>query len=155
MKCLLLYVTYSGNTEEIAEYMESYLRDYGADVTIVDVTNRLSVAEIDAYDIIFLGTFTWDYGAVPDELEDFLANVPLTNKRVGVFGSGDTQFGGPSLYCKAVDTLVARYRSEWEGLKIEQSPRGAQEQLINSWLERVLESDAIINESKNVRATIS
>src|SRR5690625_4431442 len=136
MKCLIMYVTYSGNTEEIAEYMESYLRERGVDVTMVDVTVRLSfdVGQLSDYDLIFLGSFTWDYGAVPDELEDFLANVSLVDKRVAVFGSGDTQFGGLPLYCKAVDTLVARFRSEWEGLKIEQSPRGEQVGIIKQWL---------------------
>lgn len=155
MKYLIMYVTYSGNTEEIAEYIETYLRERKVDVTTVDVTNRLSIGEIGGYDIIFLGTFTWDYGLVPDEWEDFLANVSLSGERVAVFGSGDTQFGGLPLYCKAVDTLVDRFHSEWDGLKIEQSPRGAQERFIKQWLERVLEDDRVVNKGKNARATIS
>lgn len=154
MNCLIMYVTYSGNTEEIAEYIENYLCERKRNVTTVDVTGRLSF-DVGTYDLIFLGTFTWDYGAVPDELEDFLANVSLPRGRVAVFGSGDTQFGGLPLYCKAVDTLVERFDSEWQGLKIEQSPRGAQEKMITQWLERVLEYAGVVNESKNVRATIS
>jgi len=58
---------------------------------------------------------------------------------IAVFGTGDTQFGGDELYCKAAEKLATFYGSRWEALKIEQSPRGSQEVLINQWLEGVLE----------------
>lgn len=107
----------------------------------VDV-HRIGIdAPIDAenYDYIFLGTFTWDYGMTPDEVKDFVLEVGYKPDNIAVFGTGDTQFGGEELYCRAVDKLARFYHSPWHGLKIEQSPRGSQEELVHQWLEGVLQ----------------
>ena len=77
-------------------------------------------------------------GSTPDEMKDFILEIGYKPNNIAVFGSGDTQFGGDALFCKAVDKLVTFYDSKWEGLKIEQSPRGHQEKYIENWLERVL-----------------
>lgn len=155
MRALILYATYSGNTEEMAEIIEGFLQDEGLAVEGYDIFQRKNDFDFLSFDIIFLGSFTWDYGELPDEMTDFLSGVQLDHPYVAVFGSGDTQFGGEALYCKAVDTLRAQFSSKWEGLKVEQSPRGAQEVIITNWVERVLEDVKNINESKNIRATVS
>ncbi len=80
------------------------------------------------YDYIFFGTFTWDKGSTPDEVKDFVLEIGYKPNNVAVFGSGDTQFGGDDLFCNAVDKLAKFYNSKWAGLKIEQSPRGSQEE---------------------------
>ena len=91
-----------------------------------------------AYDLIFIGTFTWEMGLTPDEVKDFVLEVGYKPDNVAVFGTGETQFGGDELYCRAVVKLAKFYNSKWDGLKIEQSPRGSQEQLVIEWLEGVL-----------------
>ncbi|MDY0404429.1 flavodoxin [Virgibacillus sp. 179-BFC.A HS] len=138
MKALIAYLSYSGNTEEIAEQIHDYLI---ADGVTVDMHQVGLDAPVDAskYDYIFLGTFTWDYGRTPDEMKDFVLEVGYKPENVAVFGSGDTQFGGDELFCRAVDKLAKFYHSNWPGLKIEQSPRGQQEYLVESWLEGVLQ----------------
>lgn len=78
-------------------------------------------------------------GGTPDEVKDFVLEVGYKPNNIAVFGSGDTQFGGDAMFCGAVDKLVKFYESKWDGLKIEQSPRGSQEVLIDNWLEGVLE----------------
>jgi len=90
------------------------------------------------YELIFIGTFTWEMGATPDEIKDFVLEVGYKPDNVAVFGTGDTQFGGDDLFCRAVDKLTAFYGSRWIGLKIEQSPRGSQERIVENWLEGVL-----------------
>src|SRR6185312_636207 len=80
--------------------------------------------DVSTFDYLFIGTFTWDYGCTPDEIKDFVLDVGYKPDNVAVFGTGDTQFGGEDDYCKAVDKLATFYNSKWEGLKIEQSPRG-------------------------------
>lgn len=147
MKCLILYISYSGNTEEIAEHIQHHLQEKHIFADRHEINKQAHIPSLSAYDLIFIGTFTWDYGLVPDELADVLYELKIMNDKVAVFGSGDTQFGGDALYCRAVDVLRRKFNSKWEGLKIEQSPRGSQEKLITQWVERVLEDVEIINES--------
>lgn len=155
MRSLILYVTYSGNTEEIAKLIEKTAKKKGFEVVCYDLFQQTKSFDFATYDVIFLGSFTWDYGEIPDELEDFLQGIELDHEQVAVFGSGDTQFGGDALYCKAVERLVRIFSSKWSGLKIEQSPRGSQEELVVDWAERVLDDVKTIDESKNVRTTLS
>src|SRR5699024_4966049 len=96
-----------------------------------------SMVDVSKYDYILLGTFTWDLGGTPDEVKDFVLDVGYKPNNVAVFGTGDTQFGGDDMFCGAVNRLVKFYHSKWDGLKIEQSPRGYQEQYITEWLEGV------------------
>ncbi|MEI3611207.1 flavodoxin [Pseudogracilibacillus sp. SO30301A] len=138
MRCLVAYLSYSGNTEEIAQWIEAHLKHIGAKVDMHEIGIDLPIQDISQYDYIFLGTFTWDMGSTPDEMKDFVLEIGYKPKNIAVFGSGDTQFGGDALFCKAVDKLVTFYNSKWDGLKIEQSPRGHQEKHIKNWLERVL-----------------
>lgn len=117
--------------------IENKLEADGMDVEM----HRIGIdppVDASCYDLIFIGTFTWEMGATPDEVKDFVLEVGYKPQNVAVFGTGDTQFGGDDLFCRAVDKLAAFYGSRWNGLKIEQSPRGSQEQWIENWLEGVL-----------------
>ena len=143
MRTLIAYLSYSGNTEEIAQYIERTLLNEGFTVDMISIGID-PVPDVSLYDYIFLGTFTWDLGATPDEMKDFVLDIGYKPDNVAVFGSGDTQFGGDDLFCKAVDKLANFYESKWDGLKIEQSPRGYQETFIEQWLERVLEDVRVI-----------
>ncbi|MFD1039086.1 flavodoxin [Virgibacillus byunsanensis] len=136
MKILLAYLSYSGNTTEVAEIIERKLTEDRCTI----VRHRIGIdrpVNAAVYDYIFLGTFTWDKGQTPDEVKDFVLEVGYKPRNVAVFGTGDTQFGGDALFCKAVDKLETFYQSRWTGLKIEQSPRGSQEQLVEKWVEGV------------------
>ena len=143
MKTLIAYLSYSGNTEEIAHYVEDRLRQDGCEVDLYEIGFGF-VPDMSKYERIFLGTFTWDLGSTPDEMKDFVLEVGYKPDNIAVFGSGDTQFGGDELFCRAVDRLARFYESKWDVLKIEQSPRGYQEQLIDQWMERVLEDGKVI-----------
>ncbi|WP_174615063.1 flavodoxin [Virgibacillus ihumii] len=137
MRSVIAYLSYSGNTKEVAELIEEHLLRDGMAVDL----HRIGLdPPIDAsrYDCIFVGTFTWDKGSTPDEVKDFVLEVGYKPDRIAVFGTGDTQFGGDELFCRAVDKLAFFYGSSWPGLKIEQSPRGSQEQRVENWIEGVL-----------------
>lgn len=138
MRALIAYLTYSGNTEEVAERIESRVEQAGIDVDMHRIGMDRQI-DVSSYDYIFIGTFTWDYGCTPDEIKDFVLDIGYKPNNIAVFGTGDTQFGGEEQFCQAVDKLTTFYESKWEGLKIEQSPRGSQEQFIDHWLEGVLE----------------
>jgi len=138
LRALIAYLTYSGNTEEVAERIASGIEQHGMDVDMYQIGRGRHV-DVSLYDYIFIGTFTWDYGCTPDEVKDFILDIGYKPNHVAVFGTGDTQFGGEEQFCQAVDKLTTFYESKWAGLKIEQSPRGSQEKKIDYWLEGVLE----------------
>lgn len=137
LNCLITYYTYSGNTEEVAEIIRDTLEGNGSKVTmnIMGIGQQVNPED---YDIVFFGAFTWGYGRVPDEIKDFISEVGYKPDNMAIFGTGDTQFGGDEMFCMAVDKLVNFYHSKWEGLKIEQSPRGMQEVLVERWTKSII-----------------
>lgn len=157
MNCLIMYYTFSGNTEEIAEQIAEHLQKYNMRTTMYEIGIDTDKIDYGKYDFIFLGTFTWDYGEVPDEVYPIAQKLikDVQGESIAIFGSGDTQFGGEALYCRAVDQLYELTKSRYSPLKIEQSPRGSQEQRITTWIERVLYDVKNVNESKNARAAFS
>src|SRR5690625_1662607 len=142
MKILIAYFSYSGNTEEVAQLIEKKVQQEGISVDKYEIGFGI-MPNIEAYDIVFLGKFTWDYGSTPSEVKDFIADIGYKPERMAIFGSGDTQFGGEELFCQAVEKLVRFYASKWDGLKVEQSPRGSQEQIVNEWIKGVLQDVAV------------
>lgn len=136
-KAIICYLSYSGNTEEVAHLIKHELLTDNVDVDMHEIGIDPPV-DMEAYDFVFLGTFTWDQGSTPDEMKDFVLEVGYKPDNIAVFGSGDTQFGGDDLFCRAVDRLAKFYNSNWSTLKVEQSPRGSQESIVKSWLEGVL-----------------
>lgn len=140
LRTLIAYLSYSGNTLEVAELMKEKLKEMDC---IVEV-HRIGIDPPiypEKYDLIFLGTFTWAQGATPDEVKDFVLEIGYKPANIAVFGTGETQFGGDELFCKAAVKLARFYESRWEVLKIEQSPRGSQEIKVERWIEGVLESE--------------
>ncbi|MFC2949022.1 flavodoxin [Virgibacillus sediminis] len=152
MKVLVAYLSYSGNTEEIAEMIAENCRQASIEAEM----HRIGIdPPIDPrnYEVIFVGTFTWDRGSTPDEVKDFVLEIGYKPNHMAIFGSGDTQFGGDELFCRSVDKLCTFYKSKWPGLKIEQSPRGGQEKKIIEWTEGVLDDvRSIAGKSKNTGA---
>ncbi|WP_404454488.1 flavodoxin [Virgibacillus necropolis] len=110
-KILMLYASVTGNTEEIAVAIAEMLQKYNHEITMKTFDmDAIDVEEFNEYDAVLVGTYSWDDGAMPYEVEDFydeLEDVDLTGKVVGVFGSGDTfyldTFGG------AIDLLGQRF----------------------------------------------
>lgn len=137
MNVLVAYLTYSGNTQEVAELIaeRAELRNYVVDLYRIGSEQPLDMAN---YELIFIGTFTWSRGETPHEVKDFVLEIGYKPETVAVFGTGDTQFGGEQMFCNAAGKLAAFYESRWQPLKIEQSPRGSQQAIVNEWVEGVL-----------------
>lgn len=138
LRALVAYLSYSGNTKEVAELIKENLleNDVVADIHRIGTDPPINPEN---YDLILIGTFTWGKGETPDEVKDFVLEIGCKPDHIAVFGTGDTQFGGDDLFCNAAVKLARFYRSKWDVLKIEQSPRGAQEAKVKNWIEEVLE----------------
>ena len=136
MKAIICYLTFSGNTQETAEIIKEELTKRNINTAMYEIGFG-QIPSLDSYDYIFFGSFTWEQGSTPDEMKDFVAELGYKPSNVHIFGSGDTQFGGDDLFCAAASKLAKFYNTNSEPLKIEQSPRGRQEQTIIKWVDEI------------------
>ncbi|NLH50292.1 MAG: flavodoxin [Myxococcales bacterium] len=77
----------TGNTREIAEAIRS---EFGRNAIVQDI-NEVDRVDLDDYDLVILGTSTWDIGEV-EEWKDFLAkldNPERYDTKFALFGLGD------------------------------------------------------------------
>lgn len=110
-RILLLYASMTGNTEEVANILSGILEEKAFDVTRKSFdAGDVDSEELMEYDGILFGTYTYDDGDLPWEIEDFhenLLDVDLAGKKVALFGSGDSFYPD---FCGAIDTMAARFR---------------------------------------------
>lgn len=142
---LIAYATWSGNTQEVAEIIEETLTARGIEVESFRIGGG-TIPNPREFKAMIIGSFTWDKGATPDEVKDFVADVGYKPANVYVFGTGDTQFGGDALFCNAAVKLARFYESNYAPLKIEQSPRGTQATNVVKWTEGVIQNWSNLNE---------
>ena len=135
---LIAYGSWSGNTKEVAELIEGHLTEAGIDVTLYRIGVGEPIPDVRSFDAFMIGTFTWGKGVTPSLVKNFIADVGFKPPLVYVFGTGDTQFGGDELFCSAAVKLAHFYHSPLEPLRIEQSPRGSQEEIVKEWAEKVI-----------------
>lgn len=140
---LIVYASLSGNTKEVAELITMELTSAGIGVTEHWIGDGAAPPDPADYDAMWIGSYTWGKGATPHEVKDFAADLGYKPKPVYVFGTGDTQFGGDDLFCAAADKLAKFYESPAAPLKIEQSPRGAQESLVRKWVRGILSQERV------------
>jgi len=137
-KVLIAYASMSENTEEVAKIIEEQLvkKGFGVDMLYIGINSQIGKIDEEAYRAVFIGTYTWDLGFAPDEISDFAEVNDFKNTEVYSFGTGETQFGD-DLFCVASDKIAKYYNSPTSVLKIEQSPRGRQENKVIEWVEKV------------------
>ena len=106
---LIVYTTSTGNTELMAEAIHDYLvrAHYNVKIKTFDF-DIIDVNDLQQYDAILIGTYTWDDGELPYEVEDFyeeLEDVDILGKVFGVFGSADSFY---DTYGGAIDLIADR-----------------------------------------------
>lgn len=138
MKIIVAYHTFSGNTEEVAEILKSCFRQEGFNVTMYRIGSG-ETPELHSCDFLLLGTFTWEEGAVPEEVQDYI-DFNYIPSNIAIFGTGDTQFGGEVLFCRAVDSVAHKVSSPYIPLKVEQSPRGSQTPKVERWARQLIKA---------------
>ncbi|SDM42175.1 ribonucleotide reductase-associated flavodoxin, putative [Sediminibacillus halophilus] len=116
---------------------EEFERHVGQ-VTLYNILGNEPFPNVQAYDAMLIGSYTWNNGQTPFDVKDFVADLGYKPENVFVFGTGDTQFGGDDMFCLAAEKLARFYHSPLPSLKVEQSPRGEQEQEVINWMKGVL-----------------
>ncbi|CQR46574.1 Flavodoxin [Paraliobacillus sp. PM-2] len=124
----ILYASMTGNTEEIAEIIESYIEKQGIKVERFQIGfDGFEVEQLFETDGVLIGTYTDGDGDLPFEAEDLydeLEELDLTGIPFGLFGSCDSMY---TFYGGAIDsfeTLVKECGANIvvPTLKIELSP---------------------------------
>ena len=126
-KIILIFASMSGNTEMMAEAVTDGVRELGDELEVIDIMEGPEATELEGYDGILLGAYTWGDGELPDDFLDFydeMESINLKGKKAAVFGSCDSaypQFGA------AVDILMEKLRERGaevypHGLKVELAP---------------------------------
>lgn len=129
---LIVYTSMTGNTEEIASLIREGIVQSGASVDQKDILET-DVTELQKYDGILLGAYTWGDGDLPDEFLDFyeeMDTLHLAGKRAAVFGSCDSSY---EHWGRAVDLLIKKLTElgadiVLDGLKIDLAPTTAEKE---------------------------
>ncbi|MGP4076061.1 flavodoxin [Halobacillus sp. K22] len=101
---LLGFASMSGNTEEIADVLKDHLENRHFHVTLEEI-DEMEPEEFKNYSGVLIGSYTWNDGDLPYEVEDFYEEVTdtdLSGVPVAVFGSGDSIY---PQFCEAVNQL--------------------------------------------------
>lgn len=122
MKAIVVFGSTTGNTEEVANYVVSGLQT-NHEVTLKNVIDT-SPEELKEYDLIVLGSSTWNEGLLQDDFIPFyeqMDGLDLNGKKAAVFGCGESIY---EHFCTAVDTLETKLKElgasiEAESFKID------------------------------------
>ncbi|MDR2040482.1 MAG: flavodoxin [Bacteroidales bacterium] len=107
----IFYGSSNGTTQEIAGKIANKLGVEHQD--IYDVSNAKS-SDLDAYDILLLGSSTWGVGDLQDDWEGFigtLSSADLKNKKVALFGCGDAS-SYPDSFCDALGKIYQSVKNK-------------------------------------------
>ncbi|WP_028563079.1 flavodoxin [Paenibacillus pinihumi] len=129
---IVVFASMSGNTEEMADAITAGIREAGIEPVVKEVMDT-NASELEAYDGIILGAYTWGDGELPDEFLDFyeeMDEINLEERKIAVFGSGDSSY---PIFGAAVDILSAKLEERGgkkvlDGLKIELNPSADEKQ---------------------------
>lgn len=107
-RAIVLYATMFGATEVVAERVAELLSvELGYQVPCRDIA-WYDLTELSEFDLLIIGTSTWNIGQLPSDLElhlPDLAALDLHGKLLALFGTGD-QVGYPDTYLDALEIVA-------------------------------------------------
>ncbi|WP_147822575.1 flavodoxin [Salidesulfovibrio onnuriiensis] len=106
-KALIVYGSTTGNTEGVADSIAKILEKNDVEAVIRDAADVTAEGLSSGYDVVLFGCSTWgdDEIELQDDfipLYDDLENAGLKDKKVAVFGCGDSSY---TYFCGAVDAI--------------------------------------------------
>lgn len=143
---LMVYTSQTGNTEMVTDMIANHLRRLGLEVTVKTFDfDVIEIEQLQMYDAVLVGTYTWDDGELPYEAEDFyveLEGVDLSGQVFGVYGSGDTFYDTFGL---AIDLMGDRLRNLGatmiaDRLKVDLTPDKADDKRCSKYAQLVAET---------------
>ena len=120
MNLAIIYGSTTGNTEHAAEMIRDH---FGSHVSRMANIADLTPEDLLKYDVLVIGTPTWNIGELQYDWEDFLPQLKgldLTGTKIALFGLGDSH-GYPENFLDALGLL-------WDELKVLGRP-----ELVGTW----------------------
>ena len=116
-KLLVLYTSKTGNTESFVDWFGKQFSNQ-FDITYFNLYRDKNLTNIEQYDIITLGSYTWANGKIPVEMKRFvIENRELLQEKVAfLFGSGITIYAH---FCAALDSIQIILGKEIYSIKFE------------------------------------
>lgn len=132
---LIIYGSTTGNTEMVAETIKEQLTSHNP--VLQDVSDT-SPEDLTEYDVLVLGSSTWDDGLLQQDFRDFVEklDIDLSGKKLAIFGLGDKNYPD---FCKAAPILESAFiklggKTIIETMKIDGFPDEAEnEDKIKQW----------------------
>ena len=118
-KLLVLYTSKTGNTQSFVDWFGKQFSNQ-FDITYFNLYRDKNLTNIEQYDIIALGSYTWANGKIPVEMKRFvIENRELLQEKVAfLFGSGITIYAH---FCAALDSIQIILGKEIYSIKFELS----------------------------------
>ncbi|MFA7616948.1 MAG: flavodoxin [Moheibacter sp.] len=144
-KATIIYASWTGNSEEIAEYLAESFQKLNVEVRLSECQQIDAKDFLDA-DICVVSTYTFgSRGDLPDEIVGFyfdLEKIDLTGKVFGATGSGEEFYG---YFCKSVDDFDKQFEKTGavrgaEPLKIELNPSEEDEKRLDEFAKSLLDT---------------
>ncbi len=116
----IFYGSSTGDTEKVADIIS---HQFGDDATTLNVEDA-KAADLEKFDVLILGTSTWEIGEMQEDWEDFideLKKANLKDKKVAIFGLGDQEAysesfaDGAGILYKAIEgktTIIGQWPTE-------------------------------------------
>lgn len=116
-KLLVLYTSKTGNTQSFVDWFGKQFSNQ-FDITYFNLYRDKNLTNIEQYDIIALGSYTWANGKIPVEMKRFvIENRELLQEKVAfLFGSGITIYAH---FCAALDSIQIILGKEIYSIKFE------------------------------------
>jgi flavodoxin short chain len=141
----IVYASWTGNSEEIAEYLAESFRRLNVAVSVHECQQVDAEIFLNT-DICVVSVYTFgSRGDLPDEIVGFyfdLEKLDLHGKVFGATGSGEEFYG---YFCKSVDDFDKQFQKTGatrgaEPLKIELNPDENDEKRLNEFAKSLLET---------------
>lgn len=146
MKAAIIYTSITGNTDVLAEqvYKEMHTSGISAELIAIDDFHYDTLTN---YDIVLVGTYTWDNGEIPLEMEELFSafeTQQVKHIRTGIFGTGDSFY---PYYCGAVDLfrdMLYVHTNLTVTLKVELMPQQNDYSRINQFCNRFIKQPVAV-----------
>lgn len=106
---LMVYASSTGNTELITDELSDYLTQLGHTVEIKSFEfDLIDINQLSQYSAIVVGTYTWDDGDLPYEIENFYIDLeiaPIKGLPFAVYGAADSCY---DTFGAAIDFVAER-----------------------------------------------
>jgi flavodoxin len=148
MNTLIIYASNSGGTYFVSELIKQTLEKNGY-TAIVRKANEVRIEDMQKYDLVILGSCTWQYERREGEMHEHfhilqknVAGATLTPSNFAVFGLGDLSY---FQFCNAVnhlEDLITSWGKKWlvPSLRINRfyADQEEKEEIVKNWTLRIV-----------------